>query len=75
MAEGLQTLRIALILGRNDTEEVLEPTSEFTRAQAEQLQLVPQMKVKAPIRKAKAGQCVSQLHYARKGIVTPEMES
>ena len=26
------------------------------------------------IRKAKAGHCVSQLHYARKGIITPEME-
>lgn len=74
VSEGLQPVRLDWILGRNDTEEVLEPTSEFTRAQAEQLQLVPQMKVKAPIRKAKAGQCVSQLHYARKGIVTPEME-
>ncbi len=71
---GLKPLRQTWILERNDTEEVAEPTSAFTRAQAEQLQLVPQMKVKAPIRKAKAGQCVSQLHYARKGIITPEME-
>ncbi|MBB6055916.1 phosphomethylpyrimidine synthase ThiC [Tolumonas osonensis] len=71
---GLKPLRQNWILERNDTEEVAEPTSEFTRAQAEQLQLVPQMKVKAPIRKAKDGQCVSQLHYARKGIITPEME-
>ena len=71
---GLKPLRQNWILERNDTEEVAEPNSEFTRAQAEQLQLVPQMKVKAPIRKAKAGQCVSQLHYARKGIITPEME-
>ncbi len=71
---GLKPLRQNWILERNDTEEVAEPTSEFTRAQAEQLQLVPQMKVKAPIRKAKDGLCVSQLHYARKGIITPEME-
>ena len=71
---GLKPLRQTWILERNDTEEVAEPTSAFTRAQAEQLQLVPQMKVKAPIRKAKAGKCVSQLHYARKGIITPEME-
>ncbi|WP_024873029.1 phosphomethylpyrimidine synthase ThiC [Tolumonas lignilytica] len=71
---GLKPIRQNWILERNDTEEVLEPTSAFTRAQAEQLQLVPQMKVKAQIRKAKAGQCVSQLHYARKGIITPEME-
>ncbi len=71
---GLKPLRQTWILERNDTEEVAEPTSAFTRAQTEQLQLVPQMKVKAPIRKAKAGQCVSQLHYARKGIITPEME-
>ncbi|PNG62096.1 hypothetical protein SC81_23080, partial [Vibrio vulnificus] len=26
------------------------------------------------IRRAKAGHCVTQLHYARKGIITPEME-
>jgi thiamine biosynthesis protein ThiC len=71
---GLKPIRQNWILERNDTEEVLEPTSAFTRAQAEQLQLVPQMKVKAQIRKAKAGQCVSQLYYARKGIITPEME-
>ena len=71
---GLKPLRQTWILERKDTEEVAEPTSAFTRAQAEQLQLVPQMKVKVPIRKAKAGQCVSQLHYARKGIITPEME-
>ena len=71
---GLKPLRQTWILERNDTEEVAEPTSAFTRAQAEQLQLVPQMKVKVPIRKAKSGQCVSQLHYARKGIITPEME-
>ena len=71
---GLKPLRQTWILERNDTEEVAEPTSAFTRAQAEQLQLVPQMKVKAPIRKAKEGKCVSQLHYARKGIITPEME-
>ena len=71
---GLKPLRQTWILERKDTEEVAEPTSAFTRAQAEQLQLVPQMKVKAPIRKAKEGKCVSQLHYARKGIITPEME-
>ncbi len=74
VAEGLKAIRQSWILDRADTEEVLEPTSAFTRAQAEQLQLVPQMKVKAPIRKAKDGHCVTQLHYARKGEITPEME-
>jgi phosphomethylpyrimidine synthase len=28
---------------------------------------------RAPL-KAKAGKCVTQIHYARKGIITPEME-
>lgn len=74
VTKGLAPLRLNWILERNDTEEVSEPNSAFTRAQAEQLALVPKMAVQAPIRKAKAGRCVSQLHYARKGIVTPEME-
>ncbi len=74
VTKGLAPLRLNWILERNDTEEVSEPNSAFTRAQAEQLALVPKMAVQAPIRKAKAGHCVSQLHYARKGIITPEME-
>lgn len=74
VTKGLAPLRSNWILERNDTEEVSEPNSAFTRAQAEQLALVPKMAVQAPIRKAKAGHCVSQLHYARKGIITPEME-
>lgn len=74
VTKGLAPLRLNWILERNDTEEVSEPNSAFTRAQAEQLALVQKMAVQAPIRKAKAGHCVSQLHYARKGIITPEME-
>ena len=74
VTQGLFPLRQNWILERNDTEDVLEPNSAFTRAQAEQLPLVPKMAVQAPIRKAKAGHCVSQLHYARKGLITPEME-
>lgn len=74
VTKGLAPLRLNWILERNDTEAVSEPNSAFTRAQAEQLALVPKMAVQAPIRKAKAGHCVSQLHYARKGIITPEME-
>jgi phosphomethylpyrimidine synthase len=74
VTKGLAALRQNWILERNDTEEVSEPNSAFTRAQAELLALVPKMAVQAPIRKAKAGHCVSQLHYARKGIITPEME-
>jgi len=27
-----------------------------------------------PVRKAKPGMCLTQLHYAKKGIITPEME-
>lgn len=74
VADGLKPIRQQWIFEREDTEDVLEPTSAFTRAQAEQLQLVPQMNVKAPIRKAKAGKRVTQLHYARQGLITPEME-
>lgn len=71
---GLPTLRQGWILARQDTEAVVQPTSAFTRAETERVPLVPQMRITAPIRRALTGQCVSQLAYARKGIITPEME-
>ena len=79
VSRGLARIRDAWIDERGDCEWVAAPNSHFTRGQQENLlsgagHLVPKMQEAAPIRRAKAGLCVSQLHYARAGIITPEME-
>ncbi|WP_461536178.1 phosphomethylpyrimidine synthase ThiC [Spongorhabdus nitratireducens] len=72
---GLDPLRANWIQERNDTEQLSEFSSSFTRdsmadPKLDHLRFGP---VHMP-RKAKAGKNVTQLHYARQGIITPEME-
>ena len=73
---GLPALRAQWIAERGDTEELSGLSSEFGRKRAEDAALdelrFPGLHRK-PLR-AKAGQNVSQMHYARQGIITPEME-
>ncbi len=73
--KGLPHLREKWILDRNDTEELDGLTSDFGRERLENSDLdhLRFEHIKNP-RKAKSGQNVTQLHYARKGIITPEME-
>ncbi|WP_346351232.1 phosphomethylpyrimidine synthase ThiC [Oceanimonas sp. AH20CE76] len=73
--KGLPQLRRDWILERNDTVELESVTSEFTqqRMADDGLDHLRFEHLPKP-RKAKAGQCVTQMHYARKGIITPEME-
>ncbi|MGI9274586.1 MAG: phosphomethylpyrimidine synthase ThiC [Endozoicomonas sp.] len=75
LTEGLPPLRRAWIEERDDTELLSGRTSEFARSREHDLRLdeVRFQKLKTP-RKARQGKNVSQLHYARQGIVTPEME-
>ncbi|MBS0577293.1 MAG: phosphomethylpyrimidine synthase ThiC [Proteobacteria bacterium] len=72
---GLPALRAHWIAERGDTEQLRVASSEFGRARARdpKLDAVRFAHVRAPMR-AKAGANVSQMHYARRGIVTPEME-
>ena len=72
---GLPAMRARWIDERNDTTRLGDFTSPFTRrhALAPQLDHVRFPNVPKP-RVAKAGANVSQMHYARKGIITPEME-
>ncbi len=75
VSRGLSAVRAAWIAERQDTELVAEPNSDYTRTQQDNLApQVPLMQTRAPIRKARSGACVTQLHYARAGIITPEME-
>jgi phosphomethylpyrimidine synthase len=75
ISAGLNPVRSAWIHGRADVEPVQGHGSAYTRerlANAE-LQAIQFPNLPTPLR-AKAGYNVSQMHYARKGIVTPEME-
>ncbi len=72
---GLPALRAGWIAARGDTEALGGPSSAFglQRAQDPATAALRFAAPPAP-RRAKAGANVSQMHYARKGIVTPEME-
>ncbi|QLI80521.1 phosphomethylpyrimidine synthase ThiC [Chitinibacter fontanus] len=73
--KGLAPIRAAWIEERNDTELLDGMTSEYGRAREADKSLDDlRFELQRKPRKAKAGQNVSQMHYARKGIVTPEME-
>jgi phosphomethylpyrimidine synthase len=65
--EGLPALRREWIVARGGVEEY-----EGQTRKGETLNDFPGLK-RPPLR-AKAGKCVTQMHYARKGIITPEME-
>lgn len=72
---GLAPIRAKWIDERNDTELLSGPTSSFGRDRLNDPKLVAlRFNLKRQPRRAKSGMNVSQMHYAKKGIVTPEME-
>ena len=72
---GLQAKRSGWILERGDTEELAGATSQCARERAGDPALAAiRFASKVNPRRAKAGCNVSQMHYAKAGIVTPEME-
>ena len=84
--EGLQPLRRDWIVGRGDVEEyegrAIQPIDDgyLTFDAANQARVKEKGRLedfpalrRTPLR-AKQGACVTQLHYAKRGIVTPEME-
>ncbi|MFO7542182.1 MAG: phosphomethylpyrimidine synthase ThiC [Thiobacillus sp.] len=74
--KGLPALRTRWIDARGDTEVLTDLSSEYGRQQASNPELAslrfPELH-RTP-RRAKPGQNVTQMHYARQGIITPEME-
>ena len=69
--QGLKPLRGDWIAARGDTEETeshYRPNGKDDVAQR-----FPEM-ARRPVQRAKPGGNVSQMHYARQGIITPEME-
>jgi phosphomethylpyrimidine synthase len=73
---GLPALRQTWIEERGDTEQLADLSSEFGRMRAadKSLDELRFPGLHRQPRRAKAGANVTQMHYARKGIITPEME-
>lgn len=73
--KGLEPVRAAWIAEREDTQQLEGLSSEYGRGREQDLRLdnLRFELTRKPL-KAKEGANVTQLHYARKGIVTPEME-
>src|SRR6185436_18761867 len=84
--EGLPQLRREWIIGRDDVEEYegreARPIDDgyltFDAAKRARVKDVGRLEdfpaLRRTVLRAKPGACVTQLHYARRGIITPEME-
>jgi len=72
---GLAPVRREWILTRNDVEALADVTSDYGRRRAADPKLAALRfcDIRKPLR-AQPGMNVTQMHYARKGIITPEME-
>ncbi|MGF1685161.1 phosphomethylpyrimidine synthase ThiC [Photobacterium japonica] len=72
---GLPQIREAWITSRSDTELLDEQSSAYSKERLSDTTLDDlRFSEQARIRRAKPGTNVTQLHYARKGVITPEME-
>lgn len=73
--QGLPRLREQWIVDRGDVEQLQAISSDYgnLRANDQKLDALRFAHISKPY-KAKPGMNVSQMHYARKGIITPEME-
>ncbi|MEG3158373.1 phosphomethylpyrimidine synthase ThiC [Lysobacter zhanggongensis] len=75
LARGLSPPRAGWIQERGDTEALPGLSSEFGRQREHDARLDAVRFGNRPLpRRALAGTNVTQMHYARRGIVTPEME-
>src|SRR5712692_6425261 len=73
--KGLAPLREAWISQRDDCEILAAPSSEYGRKRLADAKLAElRFDLQRKPRRASKGSNVSQMHYARKGIITPEME-
>lgn len=72
---GLPPLRERWIDERNDTEVLSEPASAFGKQRLADPELADmRFDLKRQPRCGRTGANVTQMHYARRGIITPEME-
>ncbi|MDH4190874.1 MAG: phosphomethylpyrimidine synthase ThiC, partial [Betaproteobacteria bacterium] len=72
---GLPALRERWIEERDDSELLAAPSSEYGRSRLADPKLAElRFDLKRSPRRARAGRRVTQMHYARRGLITPEME-
>ena len=75
LTRGLPEVRTRWIEERDDTEVLPGPSSEFgRRRQGDPALARLRFAHIRPPRRARSGRNITQMHYARRGIVTPEME-
>ena len=75
LRRGLPPLRLSWIQARGDLEEALDPSSAFARGRAADPRLAGvRFERTRPLLRARPGRRVTQMHYARRGEITPEME-
>ena len=70
---GLQPLREKWIKGRGDVSELSDFSSEFARKRLERANGITFGNIRKPLCAAPSRN-VTQMHYAKNGIITPEME-
>lgn len=75
LRQGITSIRDGWIEARQDTEKFQESSSEYRRTRIadktlDSLRFPP----RSHTRRALAGKNVTQMHYARRGVITPEME-
>ena len=72
---GLPALREQWITERNDSEILAGHNSAYSQARLQDPKLADmRFNLQRKPRRAKSGLNVTQMHYARRGIITPEME-
>ncbi len=72
---GLDSVRAGWIEQRGDTEQLSDLSSRYGRQRAADPELTAlRFHHGRKPRRARSGHNVSQMHYARKGVITPEME-
>ncbi|MBI3480660.1 MAG: phosphomethylpyrimidine synthase ThiC [Nitrosomonadales bacterium] len=72
---GLPAMREGWIAERNDTEQLAAPSSQYGQQRLADPELTAmRFNLRRAARRAKAEANVTQMHYARQGIITPEME-
>ena len=75
--EGLQPIRLPWVMGRKDVEyydarTILPKDDGYRNGENPNTERFP--KTRSQVLRAKPGQNVTQMHYAKKGVITPEME-
>jgi len=75
LRQGLAPIRLDWIQDRGDVDEPVRLASAYARERERDpaVAAIQFPRQRKPLQ-AKAGGCVTQMHYARRGVVTPEME-